>query len=447
MADTIFTPDYLFETSWEVCNKVGGVHTVLVTKANTLVNEFKSNYILIGPDVWREDEASHPEFTEDEQLFRLWKKQAANEGLRIRTGRWNIPGNPIAIIVDFTTFIAQKDPIFTNFWEIYKLDSLSGEWDYIEPALFGYAAGKIIESFTRFNITKQEKVIAHFHEWLTGTGILYLKQNMPQVGTIFTAHSTVLGRSLASNNRPLYANLEVYNGEEISRELNLVAKHSLEKLSVHHADICTTLSEVTAKECKYLLQKEVDYLTPNGFDESFVPAKNIYNEKRKEIRGLLLKVSESLLGYKLSKDTKFLLTSGRYEFKNKGIDLFIDSISSLNQSGNINKEEIVAFVLIPANHYGPKKDLLAKLNDEHAPAIKDPFVTHDLHDPEYDVIFKKISEVQLKNSKSEKVKIIFVPSYLNGNDGIFNRTYYDLLLGTDLTLFPSYYEPWGYTPH
>jgi glycogen phosphorylase/synthase len=178
MEAPLLKPDFLFEVGWEVCNKVGGIHTVMSTKATSLLKQMSSNYILIGPDVWR-DEIDNPEFMEDKMLFKAWRERSFEEGLRIRIGRWNIPGNPIAVIVDFTTFIAIKDEVLKDFWENYKLDSISGQWDYVEPVLFGYAAGKVVESFVRFNTSSRENVIAHFHEWMTGSGILYLDKYLP----------------------------------------------------------------------------------------------------------------------------------------------------------------------------------------------------------------------------------------------------------------------------
>jgi len=136
-------PDYIFETSWEVCNKVGGIHTVVSTKALSLLHEYKSNYMVIGPDVWRETD-DNTEFVEDLHLLKAWREKAQSEGLRCRVGRWNIEGRPIAILVEYQSFAMQKDQIFAEFLESYKLDSISGQWDYVEPCLFGYAAGKVI---------------------------------------------------------------------------------------------------------------------------------------------------------------------------------------------------------------------------------------------------------------------------------------------------------------
>lgn len=444
MNDNLFSPDYLFETSWEVCNKVGGIHTVLSTKALTLSADLRDNFILIGPDVWRDSHLNH-EFVEDEKLFKNWKAKAADEGLSVRIGRWNIAANPIVFLVDFTSFIPQKDEIFKKFWELYKLDSLNGPWDYVEPALFGYAAGRLIESFANYNLTIREKVVAQFHEWMTGTGILYLEDKMPQIATVFTTHATVMGRCIAGNGLPLYGQLEKFDGDQKAKEMQVVAKQSLEKISAQVADAFTTVSSITAKECKQFLEKEVDLVTPNGFEDSFVPEKELFVAKREKSRAALLKVAEALIGEKLPADALLVANSGRYEYRNKGLDAFINSLCMVNKQYTI-KKTIVAFILVPANHYGPQKKLLDILAGNSELTMEQKTLTHGLHDAEWDPVLLKIKECPLLNATQDKVKLIFVPSYLNGDDGLFNIPYYDLLIGFDLTVFPSYYEPWGYTP-
>ncbi len=444
MAENIIKPDYIFEISWEVCNKVGGIYTVISTKAQTLVEEFGSNYLLIGPDVWR-DATVNPEFIEDKKLFKSWRDKAADEGLHIKIGRWNINGNPIVIIVDYATFINQKDAIFSTFWETYKLDSISGQWDYVEPALFGYAAARVIESFTKFNLSIREKVVAQFHEWMTGSGILYLKINMPQVATVFTTHATVLGRAIAGNNQSLYEHLNEFNVNAKASEFNVVSKQSLEKNSAQYADCFTTVSEITGKECTKFLDKDIDIITPNGFEDTLVPSGESFELNRQKARNKLIEVTEALTNKKLSDNPFLIATSGRYEFRNKGIDLFINSLAELDKSPDL-KRQVVAFILIPANHYGPRKDLISKLKKETDSQINNCVLTHNLHYEEHDSILERIRQFNLSNTENNKVIVVFVPSYLNGDDGIFNMPYYDLLIGFDLTVFPSYYEPWGYTP-
>lgn len=439
------TPDYLFEVSWEVCNKVGGIHTVISTKAKSLQAELQDRHILIGPDVWR-DSAENPEFEEDKLLFQAWKQHALGEGLRIKVGRWKIAGGPIAIILDFTTFMGMKDEIFSKLWESFQLDSMSGQWDYIEPCLFGYAAGKVIESYAQFHLNTRSRVVAQFHEWLTGAGVLYLKDARPQIATTFTTHATVIGRSIAGNQLPLYGKLEEYDGDDKSNDFNVRSKQSLEKIAATEADAFTTVSKLTARECKQFLKKEVNVVTPNGFEDSFVPEEVDYKKKRKRARGLLMEVAGLVNHQSIANDALLVATSGRYEFRNKGLDVFLDAVSRVNHSEEV-KRDVVVFILIPAHHFGPRKDLVDAMREKIPLNPQDTScLTHHLHNPEYDSILNKIKENDLVNKDGNRVKMVFVPSYLQGHDGIFNLPYYDLLIGFDLTVFASYYEPWGYTP-
>jgi len=386
----VVDPDYLFETSWEVCNKIGGIYTVISTKALTLVNELKDNYILIGPDVWKETH-DNPLFQEDKFLYKSWRQHAEDEGLRLKIGRWKISGQPIAVLVDFTNFFKDKDAILAKFWESYKLDSLPGGWDYLEPALFGYAAGKIIESFYNFNLSHQDKIVAQFHEWMTGTGILYLKENVPQVGTVFTTHATVIGRCIAGNRLPLYNNLSSYDGNEIAQRFGVVSKYSLEKLAALESDCFTTVSSITDNECIQFFGKGVDEITPNGFEDSFVPTREAYYAKRDIAREKLFEVAEGLLNQELSRGSILIITSGRYEFHNKGIDLFIDTMGRLNTLDKLGAP-VVAFITVPAYQSGPRQDLLARIgNPDFTHPLQEEYLTHGLHEPENDLILRSIS--------------------------------------------------------
>ncbi len=441
----LLKPDYLFETSWEVCNKVGGIYTVISTKALTLVNEFNDNYILIGPDVWKETH-QNPEFLEDKFLYKAWRQKAESEGLRIKIGRWNSVFKPVVILVDFTPYFSEKDKIFAWLWETYKLDSLTGGWDYIEPALFGYAAGKIIESFYNFNISFHDKIVAQFHEWMTGTGILYLKNKVPQIGTVFTTHATVVGRSIAGNGLPLYKDMKFFNAEKIAEQFGIMAKQSLERLSAEECDSFTTVSQITNTECSQFLGKEASVITPNGFEDTFVPEKEKYYEKRAQAQQKLFQVAEGLMNQHLPRNSILIINSGRYEFKNKGIDIFVDVLGTLNKQPQLDRQ-IIAFITIPAYQTGPRLEILDRMQKaDFSTQVTDQFLTHGLHEPENDPILRRIHQNNLHNLPEDKVKVVFVPAYLNGSDGIFNLNYYDFLIGFDGSIFPSYYEPWGYTP-
>lgn len=439
-------PDYIFEASWEVCNKLGGIYTVISTKAPELEKEFGDNYILIGPDVWKETE-QHPEFLESNVLFPHWREHARSKGLNIRIGRWDIPGKPVVILVDFTTFFNKKNEIFAWMWEKYKVDSLSGQWDYIEPALFGYAAAQVIESFYDFYSSAQDRIIAQFHEWMTGTGVLYLKDKVPQAGTVFTTHATTLGRSISGHGMELYKNMGSIDVQVKERSLGIVSKCSLEKIAAREADCFTTVSQATAEECHYFLGRQPDVVTINGFDDSFVPRDNVYKDKRSMAREKLFQVAENLLGRRISRKALLVVNSGRYEFRNKGIDLFVDALGKLNREG-YDGPEVIAFITVPANHTGVNQELLRRMNEGRKGAIKpeEKYLTHVLHDRYNDPILRRASEQGLLNTEKDRVSLIFAPAYLNGSDGIFNLVYYDLLPGFDLSVFPSYYEPWGYTP-
>ena len=439
-------PDYIFESSWEVCNKVGGIYTVLSTRANTLQQEMQDKVFFIGPDVWHENAC--PYFKEDAKLLADWKKTATEEGLKVKVGRWTVPGNPIAILVDFQKYFEKKNEIYGWLWENYQVDSLHAYGDYDEASMFSYAAGLVVESYYNFALTKKDKVIYHANEWMTGLGLLYVNNKLPQVGTIFTTHATSIGRSIAGNMKPLYDYLFAYNGDQMAGELNMQSKHSIEKQTAFHCDCFTTVSEITARECVELLDKKVDEVLPNGFDNSFVPANAAtFTRKRKAARKRLLDVANALLGESLDDDTLIVSTSGRYEFRNKGVDVYIESMNRLLRDKEL-KKKVLAFIEVPGWVGEPRQDLKERLDSgkQYDTPLEVPQVTHWLHEMSHDNVLSMMKYYDMHNRKEDNVKVIFLPCYLDGNDGILNMTYYDIILGNDLCIYPSYYEPWGYTP-
>lgn len=440
------TPEYIFETSWEVCNMVGGIYTVLSTRSRTLCDQYHDKLIFIGPDVWGNNES--PYFEQNNELLKDWKEHFIREtGLTIRIGRWKIHGNPVSVLVDFKPLFYKKDTIYAHIWEKYGVDSLHAYGDYDESSLFGYATGIVMESYYRFHkLTRKNNVVAHFNEWMTTFGAFYIQENVPEIATIFTTHATSIGRSIAGNHKPLYDYLSEYNGDQMAFELNMVSKHSTEKKAAHVADCFTTVSKITGLECTQLLDKTPDVITPNGFEDDFVPTGEDFTHKRMAARKKLTQVAETLFGYELKKDTVFVSTAGRYEFKNKGIDVFIESLKRLSGNPEVTRE-IIAFIMVPAHIKGPRADLAARLSNPEAEMdYWNRQTTHELVDYQNDSVIGSLRWFHFYNLKNEKVKIVFVPSYLSGNDGIFNMTYWDLLIGMDISIFPSYYEPWGYTP-
>ncbi len=463
-------PDYIFESSWEVCNKVGGIYTVLSSRAKTLQDEMKDRIIFIGPDFWiatpHSDHGSEkgndndsdktveesPYFKEDKSLFAQWQWEAKEQGLAVRVGRWTVPGEPIAILVDFKPFFQKKDEIYTWLWEHYSVDSLHAYGDYDEASMFSYAAALVVESFYTFNIQRsvfndQTKVIYHANEWMCGLGALYINNKLPQIGTIFTTHATSIGRSIAGNQKPLYDYLFAYNGDQMAGELNMQSKHSIEKQTAWFVDCFTTVSDITAKECVELLDKPVDVVLPNGFDDSFVPKGAQFTKKRKAARKRLLEVANALLGEQLDDNTLIVSTSGRYEFRNKGIDVFVEAMNRLLRDREL-KKKVVAFIEVPGWVGEPRKDLQERLSksETYTEPLEVPQLTHWLHNMSHDNVLGMMKYYDMHNGKDDNVKVIFLPCYLDGKDGILNMTYYDIVLGNDLCVYPSYYEPWGYTP-
>ena len=444
-------PDYIFESSWEVCNKVGGIYTVLSSRAKTLQEEMKDRILFIGPDFWKEEES--PYFKEDSSLFAQWQWEAKEQGLKVRVGRWTVPGEPIAILVDFTPYFAQKNEIYGWLWENYGVDSLHAYGDYDEASMFSYAAALVVESFYNTQLSPLTsnhsplRVIYHANEWMCGLGALYINAHLPQIGTVFTTHATSIGRSIAGNQKPLYDYLFAYNGDQMAGELNMQSKHSIEKQTALHVDCFTTVSDITANECKELLDKPVDVVLPNGFDNSFVPKGAQFTSKRKAARKRLLEVANALLGEQLDDDTLIVSTSGRYEFRNKGIDVFVEAMNRLLRDKEL-KKKVVAFIEVPGWVGEPRKDLQERLTSgqKYDTPLDVPQVTHWLHNMSHDNVLGMMKYYDMHNRKEDNVKVIFLPCYLDGKDGILNMTYYDIVLGNDLCVYPSYYEPWGYTP-
>lgn len=438
-------PDYIFESSWEVCNKVGGIYAVLSTRAKTLQEVMKDHIFFIGPDF--RDQKVNPYFKADDSLFPSWKEDAAKRGLHIRIGRWLIPGEPVTFLVDFQPYFKLKNQLYGRLWDLFRVDSLHGYGDYDEASMFSYASGLVVESFYRFYLNETYKVVYHGNEWMTGLGLLYVHYKLPFVATMFTTHATSIGRSIAGNNKPLYAYLYNYNGDQMAEELNMQSKHSVEKQTAKYVDCFTTVSDITARECKELLDKPVDQVLPNGFEDDFVPREPLFSRKRAAAREKMLEVANALLGTSLDDHTLIVSTSGRYEFRNKGIDEFIEAMNRLRKDATLRRP-ILAFIDVPGWVSEPRADLLARLKSGQKANIplEKPYLTHWLHNMNDDRVLSMMNYLNFHNSSNDQVKLIFLPCYLNGQDGIFNMTYYDVILGNDLCVYPSYYEPWGYTP-
>jgi glycogen(starch) synthase len=487
--------DYVFEVSWEVCNKVGGIYTVLKSKARHLVNIYGRNYYLIGP--YFEDKIKG-EF-EELSLPGKYKDiffQLEKEGIKCYLGKWLIEGEPNVILIDFKNFWEKSNKIKAKLWEDYKIDSLGSSYDFDEPMVWSYVAGMLIEKIT--TIYEQKNIIAQFHEWLSGAGLLYLKKQKPAIKIIFTTHATVLGRSLIYNNINFYSPLSNINIEEEVNRLGIKAKHQMEKAAARVSDLFSTVSEITSLEAEVFLKRKPDILLFNGLDlDKFLTLDEIVIKHKKEN----IRLKEFLFYYFFPyytfdlDNTLFYFIAGRYEFRTKGIDILIRALDQLNQKliQARSKKNIIVFFFIPSmvknikpellenkNFFEDIKDSLEDLSSEIQRKIiylflkkerfnektlfdkdflfqikkkllkfsrkSNPFLTtHELIDNN-DPILKSFKEVKLNNKKSDKVKIIFYPIYLTGHDGLINLDYHESVEACHLGIFPSLYEPWGYTP-
>lgn len=456
MSTELLFPDYVFETSWEVCNKVGGIYTVLSTQAKTLQSRLGDKLIYIGPDL--KQAPPHTDFMEDAKLFPEWKQAAETSGISCRIGRWNVPGNPVVVLVGFSSLFAIKDKIYGEAWSLFQVDSLRAYGDYDEASMFSYAAGCFVEAVYKKCLNPTVRVVYQAHEWMSGMGMLFLKQHCPKVATIFTTHATSIGRSITGNGKELYAYFRGYNGDQMAEELHMDAKHSIEKQSAWHADCFTTVSSFTDRECAQLLEKSADVVLPNGFEKDFVPNSAVYAKQRKKARRRLLDVARALTNCQLGDDTLIISTSGRNDYRCKGFDLYLESLARLRTQLNAtpqSKPGVLALIEVPCWLKGVREDVRQRLENMEQAAgyhsaqqepLPFPFLTHEINFPGQDKLVQEIQRLGIQNNPTDRLQLLLIPCYLDGQDGIFDMPYYQMLTANDLTVYPSYYEPWGYTP-
>lgn len=437
---------YLFEVSWEVCNKVGGIYTVITSKAREAVKAYGDNYYFLGPDL-----KSNLEFEEtDEECWTKMREGTAIRDIPCRFGRWRIPGDPKVILVGFSKKY-DKDQLLYRLWERYGVDSIAGGWDYVEPVMFSSACAEVIDTINNLYAKPQgATAVAHFHEWMCGAGLLGIKQMAPEVGTVFTSHTTILGRTLAGSGMDIYMNMEYISPQREAGAHNITAKYSLEVAAAREADCFTTVSSITAAEAKNFLGREADIITPSGLDLEHIPDLIANRTPALRARERLLEAASHFLREDFQKNTKIMVISGRYEFHNKGIDLFLNALGRLEKNLPAG-QNILAYLFILGGH----RDLIPSLQCTEPSLYCDytryetaapPIATHRLEYEPSDPILQTCSRLGLQNTPQNKVHVIFMPAYLNGHDGLINMPYYEALSGCDLGVFPSYYEPWGYTP-
>ncbi|MEO2154536.1 MAG: hypothetical protein ABGW69_01900 [Nanoarchaeota archaeon] len=483
----------IFELSWEVANKVGGIHTVLSTKAKYLLNYYKDFYF-IGPYL----ENSKKEFKEEE-LPNFIDEEIVNylaeKGIKLHFGTWLIEGLPKTFLIEFDEFFNKyKNEIKGKYWEWYKIDSLNSPFDYDQPLIWSTAAGIFLEKLSeKFNF------LVHANEWLSSGSILWLKKHKPFIPTVLTFHGIMLARTLVQAGVNIYKT-EINNPDALAYQYNIQAKHLTERVSANITDVFTVVSQIMAKNSEKFLFKKPDIITPNGIDASSEPNLEECLYQHKELKQVVKKFVMTYFFpyYKFDIDnTLFLFTASRYEFFSKGLDVLIDSLGNLDKMlrrENFNKT-IVFFIFVPTAVKEIRKELLESknlidsfedlliekeniirnkllyhlltksdidfddiFNEEELIEIErmlnqfkrnelPPLTTHYLaYNEENDQIIQALKKNNLINAKENKVKVIWYPVYLSKNDKLLNLGYKDTIKAMHLGVFPSLYEPFGYTP-
>ncbi len=433
---------HLFEVSWEVCNKVGGIYEVVASKARFAMDSFGGEYFLLGPDTGR-----NTEFTEtDEPYWDAIRYPLKDKDLHCRFGRWEIPGRPRAILVNANGRY-DSNQLLRQLWERFGVDSLSGGWDYVEPVIFSYACGEVISVIHQVLAARDKShSIAQFHEWMCGAGILALKQLAPSIGTVFTTHATVLGRSMAGSGADIYSRMSEINPRQEAVRYNVTAKCSMEAVSAREADVFTTVSGITAEEARLFLGRVPDIITDNGLDISSIHDYSSDRESARSNRKRMLAPISRLLREEVDENVRILVISGRYEYHNKGVDLFLDALANARENLRGSGKKLIVLMLMMGGHNGVDERAIGTGSDPSSPETG--FLTsHLVYNPEGDPILCACRRLELENKHDDSIRMIFVPALLDGNDGFLNMPYFDVLSGCDLGVFPSWYEPWGYTPH
>jgi len=495
---------YVFEVSHEAANKVGGIYQVIRSKCFASVEELGDRYVLLGP--YKESNAATE--VEEMELDRhspLYETVETLRGFgwRVHTARWLVDGNPQIILFDIASAAHDLDRYKHELYESSKIGIPNGDVECNDAVIFGFMVAKFLEEFrTVFGehcCDEEPRVVAHFHEWLAGIGLIMSRVRSVDIATVFTTHATLLGRFLCAGAVDFYNNLDNFNIDEEAGRRGIYHRYCMERAATHLCHAFTTVSEITGKEATHLLKRSPDVITPNGLNVKKFSAlhefQNMHALAKEKINDFVRGHFHGHMDFELE-NTLYFFIAGRYEFGNKGADVFIEAMSRLNhymKAASADKTVIV-FIIFPArtNNFNVESlrgqavtkslrdtihDIQAKIGKRmydaclkgHLPDEEDmlrkeekvrlkrcmqalqkkslpPITTHNVVDDTKDPVLNALRRCQLFNHPSDRVKVVFHPEFLSATNPLFGMDYEEFVRGCHLGVFPSYYEPWGYTP-
>lgn len=492
------TNKFLIECAWEVCNQVGGIYTVIRSKILSQQERWGENYLLIGPYLGENNEFEEIEH-EDSPAFRACQQMKAN-GIDVRYGTWLVSGRPKVVLINPFSVYHRLGEIKYEVWENFDIPSTSHNDLLDQVVSFGFLTQWLIHEIDKESLNT--KLTLHFHEWMAGLSIPYLRKSQIDVNIIFTTHATLLGRYLAMSDPNFYDRLYEVSWYDEAVHFNSLTQVKIERAAAHGATVFTTVSDITARECIFLLGRKPEVITPNGINIQRFEAMHHLQAMHAEFKE---KINDFVIGhffpsYKFDLDkTVYFFTSGRFEFKNKGYDLTLEALARLNHlmhQENIDMN-VVFFIVTkqPTNHFNVKsltsrtmmeelkttcnhieKEISEKLFASVAGADEDklpdlnqfvedhmrlkfrrimqsskttdlpPVCTHNLHDDSKDEVLNFLRSSGMVNKPEDKVKIVYHPDFISVTNPLFHMEYDQFVRGCHLGVFPSYYEPWGYTP-
>ncbi len=490
----------LIECAWEVCNKVGGIYQVIRSKAPRMVERWGSRYCLLGPC----PPGGPPlEFEPKRPAGRMATalKALADRGIVVHHGEWLVSGAPRVLLVEHRMSPEDLAAAKYSVWDRYAIE-LPGADPLMDSVIsFSQRAFEVIREISRVEggAKKPRRVLAHFHEWMSGLAIPMLRRDAEEVRTVFTTHATLLGRYMASNDEHFYDHLATADESIEAARYNVKAQHAIERASAHGAHVFTTVSPITGEECARLLGRAPDTIVPNGLNMERFDVGHEFQTMHATYKEAIHRFVMGYFfpSYEMDLDrTLYFFTSGRFEPKNKGFDMCLEAMARLNaQLKEFEFPTNVVFFIVTdrptltinpdALHHRAILSELGSVCEEMMDEVKSelfrrgasgdrvnlddlvsqywslrfrrtqqalrreglpPVITHILEDEQHDPVLNHIRQLGLYNRAEDPVKVVYHPRFISTVNPLWGIEYEQFVRGCHLGVFPSAYEPWGYTP-